>query len=60
MTWENLFNKIGKQPIKITNKNEVNVMINGEKILLDLKFDKENIPYFIIKPQQKVVNNNFK
>ena len=56
MTWLTLFNKLGKQPIKITNKNQVKVVINSEEILLDLRFETDNTPYFIVETQALNIN----
>lgn len=54
MKWMTLFNKIGKQPIRITRQQDVcAVDFDGRKEKLTLKFDAHGRPYFVFKNQVK-------
>lgn len=53
MLWTALYNKIGRQPIKKTNKHHVYALLENPKthqmepIWLELKFDNQGNPYFV-------------
>ena len=48
MKWSDLYNKIGKQPIRILRTGDVYVVDrNGNKRTLDVKYDAHNVPYFV-------------
>lgn len=49
MKWFGLYMKIGKQPIKITQKADVVAIINGKEIPLLVKFRESGYPYLIPK-----------
>lgn len=55
MLWSTLFHKIGKQPLRITQHQQVYVLLENpksnkkEKVLLDLKFNTKGEPYLIKK-----------
>jgi len=49
MTWYRLFKKIGNQRISVMQSQKVYAIIEGEKILLDLKFNSDGTPYFAKK-----------
>lgn len=54
MKWLTLFNKIGKQPIRITRQQDVCVVdFDGRKEKLTLKFDAHGRPYFVFENQVK-------
>ena len=61
MKWLTLFNKIGKQQIRITRVEDVAVVDdNGERRILELKFDTHNVPYFIFKEKTEFKNERNK
>ena len=48
MKWLTLFNKIGKQPIRITRKADVVVIVDGKEIkVTGIKFKTDGSPYLI-------------
>lgn len=53
MFWSTLFNKIGKQPLRITQHNHVYALLENaktheyEKVRLALKYDKRGCPYLV-------------
>ena len=53
MLWVTLFNKIGEQSMKYTQKHHVYALLENpkthmvEKVYLDLKYDASGHPYFI-------------
>lgn len=53
MKWLTLWIKLGKQPIKITQNNDVYALLKNPKtnryehVPLCLKFDSHNKPYFV-------------
>ena len=47
MLWSTLFGKLGKQPLKITQHQHVNAIIDGKRIELDLKFEANGTPYLV-------------
>lgn len=48
MKWLTLFNKIGKQPMRITRVEDVCVVDwNGKRKRLDIKYDAHGLPYFV-------------
>lgn len=53
MLWSTLFNKIGKQPLRITQHNHVCALLENaktheyEKVRLALKYDKRGCPYLV-------------
>lgn len=50
MKWQTLFNKIGKQPIRITRNEDVFVLIDGKEIKIEgIKFKKNGSPYLYIQ-----------
>lgn len=49
MKWFGLYKKIGKQPIKITQKTDVVAIINGKEIPLLIRFKNDGSPYLIPK-----------
>lgn len=51
MKWYTLYKKIGKQPIKNTQKSDVIAIVNGEEISLLLKFKDDGSPYLISKEE---------
>lgn len=57
MKWIGLYDKIGKQPIKITQKTDVIAIIDGKEIPLLLKFKKDGSPFLISKEEY---NNKYK
>lgn len=56
MKWFGLYNKIGKQSIKITQKSDVVAIINGKEIPLLLRFKKDGSPYLIEKEEYEYWN----
>lgn len=54
MKWLKLYNKIGKQPIRITQHNDVVVLIDGKEIPVELKFKQNGIPYLEPKIKQDI------
>lgn len=59
MKWITLYNKLGKQPIKITQNQNVNVILYDKKThsyikkFLCLKIDKLGNPYFVEEVKDK-------
>ena len=51
MKWIKLYDKIGKQQIKITQYNDVVVLIDGKEIPVELKFKQNGVPY--LQPIEK-------
>ena len=55
MLWSTLFHKIGKQPLRITQHQQVYALLENpksnkkEKVLLDLKFNTKGEPYLLKK-----------
>lgn len=47
MKWCRLWRKIGKQPIRITQRNDVIVIIDGKEIPVTLKFKPDRSPYLL-------------
>ena len=53
MLWATLYNKLGRQPMKITQKQHVNAILQNpatktlDTVFLELKFDTQGNPYFI-------------
>lgn len=45
MKWSTLHRKIGKQQIRITQYNDVVVLIDGKEVPVELKFKQNGIPY---------------
>lgn len=60
MLWSTLWNKLGKQPLRITQHNHVTAIIEGKTYELDLKFDTKDRPYLVprepkpAKPYDKI------
>lgn len=55
MLWSTLFRKIGKQPLKFTQHNNVYVITqNKEKINVELAYDTQGHPYLIQKKSDGV------
>lgn len=50
MKWLTLFNKLGKQQVRVTRVEDVCVVdFNGVRKALELKFDANTVPYFVFK-----------
>ena len=50
MKWLTLFNKLGKQQVRVTRVEDVCVVdFNGVRKALELKFDAHTVPYFVFK-----------
>lgn len=48
MKWLTLFEKLRKQPIRVTRTEDVCVVdFNGARKPLELKFDARGVPYFV-------------
>ena len=53
MLWSTLYNKIGKQPLRNTQRNQVCAMLENpkthqkEKVFLLLKYNTSGHPYFV-------------
>lgn len=47
MLWSTLFNKLGKQPLRITQHEHIHAIIEGKHYRLDLKFDTSGKPYLV-------------
>ncbi len=61
MKWLTLWNKIGKQQAKITNREDVCVVdFNGVRKPLEIKFDAHNVPYFVFKEKTEFKEENKK
>lgn len=68
MKWITLWNKIGKQPLKITQHSDVYALLHNPKthemehVKLILKFDTSGKPYFVqdFKESQKPNRNRKK
>ena len=64
MRWLTLFNKIGKQPIRVTQEQDVYAILYDkkshgyEKRYLCLKFDAQNRPYLIEDMKTKEKHEN--
>lgn len=58
MLWSTLFNKIGKQQLRITQHNHVYALLENaktheyEKVRLALKYDNHGIPYLVKDDKQ--------
>lgn len=48
MLWSFLFDKLSKQPLRVTKHNHVTAVIDGKNCKLDLKFDTAGKPYFVL------------
>ena len=46
MNFYQLYEKLGKQPIKKLKETNIIVMVNNEEMLLTLKYDEKGKPYF--------------
>ena len=51
MKWLELYEKIGKQHLKVTQKSDVIAVINDKEIPLIIKFKKDGSPYLISKKE---------
>lgn len=47
MLWMTLWNKLGKQPMKITRHKHVHAIVDGKHYDMDLKFDTKGEPYLV-------------
>lgn len=47
MLWSTLFNRLGKQPLRITQHEHIHAIIEGKHYRLDLKFDASGKPYLV-------------
>lgn len=56
MKWFGLYNKIGKQSIKITRKTDVIAIIDGKEVPLLLRFKNDGSPYLISKEEYNYCN----
>ena len=54
MKWLTLFNKIGKQPIKITKYNDVKLLCGNYEYDVELTY-KDNKPYLKIKEEENEI-----
>ena len=63
MLWSTLFNRIGKQPLKITQHNHIYAVLENpkthatERVYLELKHDTTGKPYFV-RSQKDYGNSN--
>lgn len=53
MKWVQLFDKLGKQKLTVTQHNDVTIKIDGQEYPLKLKFDKRVRPYFVIDEEKE-------
>ena len=65
MLWSTLYNKIGKQPLRNTQRNQVYAILENpkthqkEKVFLLLKYDTSGHPYFV-RDFEKTKERNMK
>lgn len=54
MKWLQVYDKLAKQPVRITRSKDVTVLVDGKEILVtDLKFKNDGTPYFITDTDKK-------
>lgn len=54
MLWQTLWNKLGKQPMRITRHKHVHAIVDGRHYDMDLKFDAKGEPYLVpMQPKPK-------
>lgn len=64
MLWSTLFNRIGKQPLKITQHNHIYAVLENpkthatERVYLELKYDAGGKPYFARSQKDYGTSNN--
>lgn len=51
MLWSTLFDRIGKLPLRITQHQQVKVIINGVDHELELKFTPSGDPFLVPKEE---------
>lgn len=57
MKWIQLYNKIGKQPLKNLRNEDVVVFVNGEEVpITGVKFKTDGTPYLIVDKNSKSIN----
>lgn len=57
MLWSTLFNKLGKQPLRITQHHHIHVIVEGKHYDMDLKFNAEGEPYLVpMQSKQRIVS----
>lgn len=52
MLWSTLYHKIGKQPLAFTQHNHIEAVIDGQRIVLELKYDAKGLPYLVKSERQ--------
>lgn len=45
MTWEQLYARVGRQPLRVTQRHRVRAVIDGRETFLTLRFDERGVPY---------------
>lgn len=58
MNFLELFEKLGKQPIRLTKETPVCFINEGKSYPLKLKFDQNNKPFFVLDEKKVFSNGN--